>query len=122
MWYAVIETATGRLLSTGTVLADPMPKGLEAIEIGDEPPAGEWNTKTLQFEPSTRPVEVEPIDLLRKIASHATAKGAVGAEGFILKLAIERSIDLKDAANVAGMDELVAKGLLTTQEAAELKK
>ena len=46
-WYAVIDRTTGEILSTGTVLADPMPAELEAIELAIDPQApgpkgGRW--------------------------------------------------------------------------------
>ena len=55
MWYAVVETKTGRLHSTGTILADPMPKQYEVIELGEDwqdTIDKEWDPKTKTFIPS----------------------------------------------------------------------
>jgi hypothetical protein len=37
MWYAVVEKATNRLHSIGTVLADPLPPQFTAIALDNEP-------------------------------------------------------------------------------------
>lgn len=44
-WFAVCEKATGRLVSTGTVVADPLDSGLEKIELADAPDfsAQDWD-------------------------------------------------------------------------------
>ena len=51
MWYAIIEKATGRLHSTGTVLADPMPKEYEVKELGESfsQEGLEWDASTKAF-------------------------------------------------------------------------
>jgi len=49
MWYAIIEKATGRLHSIGTVLADPMPKEYEVKELGES-----FNQEGLEWDPATR--------------------------------------------------------------------
>lgn len=36
-WFLVYETATGRLVSQGTVLADPLPRGLTSVDVGTKP-------------------------------------------------------------------------------------
>lgn len=49
-WYA-IHDASGQLVSTGTVLADPLPAGLTALPIDGPPDFGrdEWDPATLAF-------------------------------------------------------------------------
>jgi hypothetical protein len=42
MWYTVYSLETGRVVSTGTDLADPLPAGLGVIETDDEPVIGRW--------------------------------------------------------------------------------
>ena len=126
MWYAVIEAASGQLLSTGTVLADPLPKGLEAIAVGDEPPAGDWNTQTRQFDPSTAKVAIEPIEFLRRftfaeeVAIRAAAKNDIGIEVFLARLAAARSVSLDHPDTIGGMQYLTGKGLITAGRAAEV--
>ena len=44
-WFAVYEKATGRLVSTGTVVADPLDSGLEKVALAAAPnfSAQEWD-------------------------------------------------------------------------------
>lgn len=53
MWYAVYVTATGQLVSVGTVLADPMPAGLLVKVLDGAPNMAivEWDAATLSFIP-----------------------------------------------------------------------
>jgi hypothetical protein len=54
MWYMVYESATGRAISCGTVLADPMPEAYAVANLGDvQPDFGQvqWNPQTLALEP-----------------------------------------------------------------------
>ena len=57
-WYAVCRTATGELVSVGTVLATPLPSGLTALPLVIEPDntALTWNAATRLF--VARPVTV----------------------------------------------------------------
>lgn len=51
-WYAVYEMATGRLHSTGTVLADPMPREFTALTLANEPTGRDrWDPQALAFVP-----------------------------------------------------------------------
>lgn len=52
-WHAVYRTATGELVSVGTVLADPMPAGLSVLSLAGEPDAAthEWDAALLAFVP-----------------------------------------------------------------------
>ncbi len=57
-WYAVYETDTGRLVSLGTVLAEPFPAGLSTVALSAEPdlPTAMWDAPTRAFVP--RPAKV----------------------------------------------------------------
>lgn len=45
--FAVINSATGEAVSFGSVVADPLPSGLEAIAIDHQPGTGErWDSDT----------------------------------------------------------------------------
>jgi hypothetical protein len=57
-WFAVIESATGVLVSEGTVLADPMPAHLEAIELADR-----INWLVERWDAATRTVVPKPAPL-----------------------------------------------------------
>lgn len=50
-WFAVVDDKSGRLVSQGTVLADPLPDGLVAVEIVEQNPEGfAWNEATRAFD------------------------------------------------------------------------
>lgn len=70
MWYAVIDTATGRLRSVGTVLPQALPDGLSAFELGETRPdldAQMWDESTRAFMP--RPPKLPPVDRLDDFSS-----------------------------------------------------
>jgi len=52
-WYAVVDKATGEAVSFGTILADPLPTDLEAIEIEGQPKKGlrKWDSAARQMVP-----------------------------------------------------------------------
>ncbi|MCE9561876.1 MAG: hypothetical protein K8U57_07465 [Planctomycetes bacterium] len=53
-WFMVYEAATGRALSCGTELADPLPEGMLVADLGEVPPdfgTVAWNTQTRALEP-----------------------------------------------------------------------
>lgn len=59
-WYAVVDKTTGAAVSFGTVLADPLPDHLEAIEIPEQPSkkkGTKWDseTRTIVSIPSVPP-------------------------------------------------------------------
>lgn len=61
-WFGIVESSSGDLVSTGTVLADELPPGLEIIELGTEgPPEGKvWDPETRAFiDPAAPPVSPE---------------------------------------------------------------
>jgi len=56
MFFAVYETASGKLVSVGTVLG-PLREGLASQQIqGEHDPATVWNPLTLVFDPPPAPV------------------------------------------------------------------
>lgn len=54
MWYAVHETGSGRLVSIGTVLTQPLPPGLSAVPLGPafDPSGQMWDVDQRQFVPA----------------------------------------------------------------------
>lgn len=59
-WYAVYEIATGKLVSTGTVLGHDLPSGLAYKEYAENQLDGNiWDEAILDFVPKTPPV-IEP--------------------------------------------------------------
>lgn len=70
MWYAIFETATGNLISTGTVIEKKYPARLTVIELGEafDDSDKDWNpaTRTFSIRPTVDPRAhiVEKIDAL----------------------------------------------------------
>ena len=58
-WFAVVERATGILVSVGTVLADPMPDHLEALPLGES----KFDSLTHRWDPATRTIVTKPAPL-----------------------------------------------------------
>lgn len=50
-WFAVVWEDSGKLVSVGSVLADPMPQGYEVVELGPDRPEGTWNEESRAFDP-----------------------------------------------------------------------
>lgn len=51
-WFAVYEVESGRLVSQGSVVADPLPEGLAAVEIVEQNPEGMiWSPEVRGFVP-----------------------------------------------------------------------
>ena len=57
-FWVVFETATGRLVSTGSVLAEPLPAGLTATDLGARP------ADTLMWDAATRTHVARPAKVL----------------------------------------------------------
>ena len=89
-WFAVYEIATGRLLSVGTVVSDPLRPGLAKKELADRPPDDkEWDPVALQF--VKKPVP--PPDTRRKdILAKETNAWTMRDTGNALKLLVEKLI------------------------------
>lgn len=70
MWYGVVEDATGRLASVGTVVGAQMPDGYSVVPFGDARPdfdAQMWDASTRAF--VARPPKAPLVDRLDDIAS-----------------------------------------------------
>jgi hypothetical protein len=65
-WFAVYESGTGRLVSVAQTVADPLPAGLAAAELGQRPADSQmWDTTTRTF--VARPAKVI-VDRLQDLA------------------------------------------------------
>ncbi len=57
------DVAVGGYLSVATVMADPLPSGLSSKVIADRPEGQQWNTTTLEWEPTPPPPpDVDRVD------------------------------------------------------------
>lgn len=91
-WYAIIEKQTGKLCSTGTVIAEVLPAHLEAQPI-DAPPSDRiWDEAMRSFKPALPELRPEPI----QGGPRVTLGGLLGAlsAGQKLQLLLELSKDL----------------------------
>lgn len=67
-WYAIYNKSTGRLVSLGTVITDPLPAHLEAVTLADKPADSEmWDEATKAYVP--RPAKVL-MDRLQDLVTH----------------------------------------------------
>jgi hypothetical protein len=68
-WFAVYESTTGRLVSVGQQVADPLPAGLTAAQLGQRPADNQmWDTATRAF--VARPAKVLVDRLLTDLLSN----------------------------------------------------
>ena len=63
-WFVVVETATGRPRSFGTVISDPLRPGLESIALAGPPDYDNemWDEETKSFVPRPPKVFVNRVD------------------------------------------------------------
>lgn len=65
-WHAIYETQSGRLVSVGEVVANPLPSGLTDLPLLTEPTDREmWDPPTRAFVPRPAKVLVDRLDDLR---------------------------------------------------------
>lgn len=70
--FAVVEDATGKLLSIGSVVVDPLPAGIVVLPIVG-PPDGIWNPTTRSF--TARPPD-PVVDRLQDALNHPALAAA----------------------------------------------
>ena len=94
MQYAVFEKATGRLHSTGSVLADPMPKQFEVKELGEtfNPEGLEWDPTTRMFVPDRTWTRIYAKLAAEPWATKLTVADVQRVKDFIYKLLTEPTI------------------------------
>lgn len=66
-YYAIYETATGRLVSLGNMIADPLPQDLTAVDIGTavDLRGQMWDAASKAFVARPAPVLIDRLDDLR---------------------------------------------------------
>lgn len=127
-WKAIYRTATGDLVSVGTVVSEKLPDGLASIDVGDTRPSGDWNPQTLAFE---IPAAVESefawyIDVGpffdRFGASAFTIASSEDAQvrGLMALVTPRKWIDLKRQDVSMFLDLLIGKGLITAEQKAAI--
>lgn len=125
-WFAVYETGTGRLRSTGTVLADPLPEGLAAKEFAVRPEGMDWNPVTLDFDipiptPARTVAAVEFMQLFtvqERIAIRSSGDPVL--EDFLDMVRVAGTISMDHPMVVQGLGYLVQRGIVTKARADEI--
>ena len=126
MWYAVYETETGRLRSSGSVVADPMPKGLSAKEFKARPTTKQWNSETLDFdvERVVPPKPISPLEFMRlftvqeRIAIRTAGDPVL--DDFLDMARVAGSVRMDDQMVVQGLDYLVQQNIITSARREEI--
>lgn len=138
-WFAVIDDVTGELVSTGTVLADPMPAGLVVIKLGEDHPTGEWDTAARKFVAVKRVAsweitsraflarftkdervafELAAIDA--PTAADAARKTAAGVRDYLRRVSSEPSVNLKRQQTRDDVVGFERDGILLSGRAAQI--
>lgn len=118
MFYAVYVAKTGQLRSTGTMVANPLPKGLAVKEFAERPQRMDWNITTKDFD-IPRPVPPAILTLsefmnLFTIAEDAAIETAAPTDPMLRVL-------LRRVLVTQCLDHLVSIGILTPERAAEIR-
>ena len=120
---ALYETATGKLVSTGTVIADPLPGHLTRLDLAGPPDLSthEWNETTKSFVvkannlPTVEVIEfLQRFDVAERIGIRTAAKTDPVVEDFMDLVNKSTRIDLNAPDVTAGLDYMVGNGLLTS--------
>jgi len=83
-WFAVVDDATGRLVSIGTVIASPLSAGLVAIRLGkDQPNLGDvmWDAASRSFVARPPIVLIDRLDDLKSDADFSAALASLNPAG-----------------------------------------
>ena len=125
-WFAVYETVTGRLRSSGSVVADPLPEGLALKKFAERPTGFDWNEKTLDFDvpvpsPSRRVTALEFMELFT--ASERIAIRRAGdpiLDDFLDMVRVAGTINLDSDVVQQGLGYLVKQGHVSEKRAVEI--
>ena len=126
LMFAVYETATGRLVSTGTVVAadeELTARGMSKLEV--ESADGVWNPETLAFDPAPpTPIRITSVDFIQRftvqerLTLRAAEKTNPVLNDFMELLRLSGGFDIPSEEVTQGLGFLVSQGLLTPQRAA----
>ncbi len=71
-WYAIYQTSDGTLVSSATVVVDPLPAGLTKKLITERPNGFQWNPSLLDWEPTPPPPpDVDRVDEFLTLVGNA---------------------------------------------------
>lgn len=128
-WYAVYDIATGNLKATGTKVADELPAGLAAksFDYNVQAKDKQWDSALLDFVTVDAPKQpLLPFEFKNRftLEEHA-ALIAASASDAVLAAFLDRVntapvIRLDDAQTIAGVQYIVAKGLVSSARGGEV--
>lgn len=125
MWYAIHETATGRLVSVGSVLGT-VPEGHSLQEYQERPDQdADWDRSALTFVPRAQVAAVIPtVDFLRRFTVQERVAIRTSPDPVVHDF--RHLLDLSERVNMAhpdtsnGIGYLVHVGLLTPERGQEI--
>jgi hypothetical protein len=127
MWHAIYNSATGALVSIGTVLADPLPAGLVALDVGETMPDGDWSSATLSFvarstlpETWTKYEFKQRMTAAERVAVRAAAASNAVVADFMDLLDSSGAVVRANPNVLAGLNYLESIAVLATGRAAEI--
>lgn len=125
MWHVVYRTATGELVSVGTVVAETLADGLSSVAIGVQRPSGQWNPATLAFEsvaqvkpPITKLTFLRRIPQGKRLQIREAAKTDQILADAMNLLDLAEDVSTEDTDTVQLVGYLQTNGYLTADEAA----
>ncbi|GHF71299.1 hypothetical protein [Seohaeicola zhoushanensis] len=125
-WKAVFETATGKLRSVGTVVADPLPEGLSVVDLAGRPDGAMlWNEATQAFDvPAPAPVltwsRTEFLELFtaaERLTIRELTKTVPAMDDYLFMVQTATTIRSDHALVTDGLAALVAGGIITQARA-----
>lgn len=127
MWHALYEIGTGRLVSSGSILASSIPDGM-AVKTFSSPPTMLWNEATLEFDmeipapkASLTPLEfLQRFTVYERVAIRSAAKADPIIEDFLDMINAASGIEGGHPLLVQGLGYMILQGLVTPERAAEI--
>lgn len=133
-YYAVYETSTGILKSQGSVIANPLPAGLTAVDIVNPPAENTvWDTATHAFVPKPSPRILLKVDFIQRFTiaerkemfgyAHGTTYTVAQQKNlasFMRYLDFLDRIPIDDAGIQQGTNYLETVGILAAGRAAQV--
>lgn len=126
-WYAVFETETGALRSSGSTLAASLPAGWEAKEFSERPAGNlDWNPVTLDWD-VPRPVQAASMSAVEfmqlftvqeRIAIRSAGDPVI--DDFLDMVRVAGTISMAHPMVVQGLGYLVQQAIITQARAAEI--
>jgi hypothetical protein len=130
MWYVVYDTVTGAEVSQGPTIAAALPAGLSAVPYESRPVGLVWDAaeRMLVVPTPPAPSRISRQTFLDRIGPEAEVGAQIGAwsnttqgaqlRALLLRLQVVADVDVADPRTVAGVDALIAAGILDADQRA----